>query len=152
MISEALLHDFNVVLQAQRRITRQAGNRLVMLEDSALARSNDHSKQICSLDRELREIETAVSRLPADALDDWSPDQVLQVYEKRERLVHKELSSLQFHDWNQFTKDSIAYAARNGSEGVMAWEAFLTSEDLDALRKESKDESQPMVPAAPTKA
>lgn len=142
MISEALLHDFNAVLQAQRLITRQAGERLLTLEHSALSDSDAHAAQIRSMECDLAEIEAASSQLPSRALDDWSASQILGIYEERQRLAHQELGSLHFHDWNQFTRDSLAYAVHHGSEGVVAWESFLTTEDLDTLRKESVDKSQ----------
>jgi hypothetical protein len=93
------------------------------------------------MERELAEIESASSQLPSHSLDDWSPSQILGIYEERQRLTQQEMGSLNFHDWNQFTRDSLVYAVRHGSEGTLAWESFLTPDDLDALRDESVNKS-----------
>lgn len=142
MISETQLHDLNAILQAQRLIVRQGGEQLSKFERSALARSGNHAEQLRLLEKELLEIESAAERIPAGALGDWSPTQILSIYEERESLVRREMSQLHFHNWDQFTRDSLAHAVRHGSEGILAWESFLTTEDLEALRKESEDDSQ----------
>jgi hypothetical protein len=143
MLSDQLILDLGIALQAQNHILKEI--ELSILEiDNSLKQSTAKLSTVAETSQQLIELELLMDDLEADQawleeedFCDFNPDQILSLYQHRQQSVFRELTQIGFQDWDSFVCQCSAYALSQGVDPLAPYEAFLTAADLKTLEQES---------------
>lgn len=145
MLSDKLIVDLGIALQAQNRLLQEI--ELAVSEiDASLTKSAQELSSVDETTHQLRELEALMDELEADQewieeedFGDFDPDQILSLYENRQQSVFRELTKIGFKDWDGFVRQCQTYVLSQGGDPLAPYEAFLTEADLKTLQAESYD-------------
>jgi hypothetical protein len=145
MLSDKAIMELGIALQAQNRVLQEL--ELAVSEiDSSLAESAQKLSSVSETTPQLRELETLIEELEADQdwieeedFGDFDPNQILSLYESRQKAVFRELTKIGFKDWDSFVRQCSTYALQQGVDPLAPYETFLTEADLKKLQDESYD-------------
>jgi hypothetical protein len=145
MLSDKAIVELGIALQAQNRVLREL--ELAVSEiDASLAKSAQKLSSVSETTHQLRELEALMDELEADQdwieeedFGDFDPNQILSLYENRQKSVFQELTKIGFKDWDSFVRQCQTYVLSQGADPLAPYEAFLTEADLKTLQAESYD-------------
>lgn len=138
MISDKFAAELYAVLQTQNHILQKLDAAVSDVEEK-LADVSEQSEQIRELERMMAEIEEDVDFLKEEDSEDFDPDQILQLYERRRASIARDFSKIGFKDWDSFVRQCQIYALQQGLDPLAPYEAMLTEADLQKLKNESYD-------------
>jgi len=135
MLSNIELHEVKTIINAQQNILSVINAKIDNIETS-FADNSKQENDIAELDKMLSEIEQNESKLDKDDLKDWDENEISNIYIQKSKIHIQEITKLNYQNWEQFTKDSLIYCAKNNIEPNLPYEAYLTDKDFETLKKE----------------
>ena len=143
MLSEEFIVQLGTVLQAQHHVLQNLEAATAEI-DASLTDSTQKLASVVQTTPHLQEAEALLAELEADRnwiepedFGDFDPDQILRLYENRQRSVSRDLTRMGFKDWDSFVRQCQAYTLSRGIDPLAPYEAFLTEADLQRLQDES---------------
>lgn len=143
MLSEQFIAELGIVLQAQNHILRQLKSATSEIDfkltevEQKLSNVDVMTDQLRELASLMDELEASQEWIESEDFADFDPDQILRLYESRQRSVVRELTQIGFRDWNSFVRQCQAHTLLQGIDPLAPYEAFLTEADLKTLQAES---------------
>jgi hypothetical protein len=145
MLSDQLIAELSIALQAQNRVLQEL--KLAVSElDTSFAESSRKLSSVSKTTHQLGQLEALIDELEADQnwiekedFGDFDPNQILSLYENRQKSIFQELTKIGFKDWDSFVRQCQCYVLSQGPDPLAPYEAFLTEADLKTLQAESYD-------------
>jgi hypothetical protein len=145
MLSDQLIAELGIAFQAQNQLLRELEETVSEIDlklievEQKLSSVDDMATQLRELDVLMNDLEDSQEWVKAEDFCDFDPDQILKLYEIRQQSVVRDLTKIDFKDWNSFVKQCQTYAFYQGVDPLAPYESFLTEEDLKKLQNESYD-------------
>lgn len=139
MLPKKILDELEVVFQTQRDVLGRLDDEVARTE-RALSGADRRARQIEKLAGHLDDIESSAAQLTSDALSDFDPDSVREIYRGRRESVRAEVDLHQFESWETYVSACANYNLRRGLAVGSPFEVDLDEEQLD----------EPDRPAGPT--
>jgi len=138
VFSDQFSIELGSVLQAQNHILKQFDRAMSEVE-TKLSDVDVQTNQIHELERLMSQLEASADCLEAEDFDDFTPDEILQLYARRHAAVTKDLVKIGYKDWDSFVRQCQTYALFQNIDPLAPYEALLTDADFKQLRDESYD-------------
>jgi hypothetical protein len=138
MFSDQFAIELNSVLQAQHHIFKQLDGALSEVE-AKLSDVDVQTNQINELERLMSQLEASADCLEAEDFNDFTADEILQLYERRHTAVTRDLAKIGYKDWDSFVRQCQTYSLSQDLDPFAPYEALLTEADFQRLRSESYD-------------
>ena len=137
MISNNFVIELRAILQTQNHLLESLCSSISELE-SQFADVQEQKNDIEDLGRMIAELENSVDFLEEEDLADFEPDEIYQIYKRRQNAIKQGLQALEFTDWQSFVKQCQIYNLQHGLDPLAPYEVFLTEADLKKLADENK--------------
>lgn len=146
MLPPRFLEEMRHVLSVQRRLTSQASTRLddltqrvERLETSIEQFREERNAALLSLEY----LEQHLHLLQPSDLDSVGLDEqeVKRLAEHHVIRCQQAETALRFTDWESFVATSIAMCSKDNADALLPWEAMLSDEDLQLLKREETHRS-----------
>jgi len=137
MISNNFVIELRAILQTQNHLLESLCSSISELE-SQFADVQEQKNDIEDLERMIAELENSVDFLEEEDLADFEPDEIYQIYKRRQNAIKQGLQALEFTDWQSFIKQCQIYDLQHGLDPLAPYEVFLTEADLKKLADENK--------------
>ncbi len=132
------LTELKVVLNAQRGIVSQIDSSIEGL-GVRIESAERQAREIDGLSGLLDEIEKDAGLLSSSDLGGWEEDdaRLQAICDERRGGFEAHVATLEYHNWQQFVRDSQIYCLSHGMEPLLPWEAVLSYDDFEQLKAES---------------
>jgi hypothetical protein len=132
------LTELKVVLNAQRGIVSKIDSSIEGL-GVRIESAERQAREIDELSGLLDEIEKGADILSSSDLGGWEEEdaRLQAIYDERRGRFEANMATLEYHNWQQFVRDSQIYCLSKGIEPLLPWQAILSDEDLAQLKAES---------------
>jgi hypothetical protein len=137
MISNNFVIELRAILQTQNHLLESLCSSISELE-SQFADVQEQKNDIEDLERMIAELENSVDFLEEEDLAEFEPDEIYQIYKRRQNAIKQGLQALEFTDWQSFVKQCQIYDLQHGLDPLAPYEVFLTEADLKKLADENK--------------
>ena len=145
MFSDLFITELGIALQAQNHLLEKIELAVSEIDQSLkestrkLSTVKDTANQIKELQAIMDELEADVEWFEEEDFEDFKPEQILSLYENRQKSVFRELTKLKFKNWESFVKQCQSYALYEGIDPLAPYDIFLTETDIQILQAESYD-------------
>ena len=140
MLSDSFEIDLRTALQVQadliRRIERTAEGVELGFAEGRIAPG-----EIGTAEAILAELEAEAEFLDAGDLEDFDPEEIPRIYERRRAEVSSELVRIDYRGWEDFARQTRTFALTRGLDPLAPFDVFLDERDTERLRNESYESS-----------
>lgn len=140
MLSDSFEIDLRTALQVQADLVRRI-ERTAEGVELGFAGSRIAPGEIGTAEASLAELEAEAEFLDAGDLEDFDPEEIPRIYERRRAEVSSELVRIDYRGWEDFVRQTRTFALTRGLDPLAPFDALLTDEDLKRLRNESYEGS-----------
>jgi hypothetical protein len=123
-------------LQVQTELLRRIERATDEIE-SNFAKNRISQGEIDELEAIIEELEASSEFLLAEDLNDFDPDSIPRLYERRRAKVSSELTRIGYRDWESFVGQTRVFAVSNGLDPLAPFDMMLSDEDFKRLKRES---------------
>lgn len=144
MFSDSFVIELRAVFQAQNHHLHQIEDAISELEEK-FSDVDEQTRQIRELEKLMNELETTFRGtassdwLEEEDFADFDAEEIVQLYENRQKSVSKELVKIGYKDWDSFVRQCQIYTLEKGIDPLTPYETFLSEADLKQLNNESYD-------------
>jgi hypothetical protein len=136
MFSDSFVIELRAVFQAQNYLLRQIEDAISELEEK-FSDVDEQTRQIRELEKLMAELEASADWLEKEDFADFDADEIVQLYENRQKSVSKELVKIGYKDWDSFVRQCQIYTLEKGIDPLTPYETLLSEADLKQLNYES---------------
>ena len=137
MISDTLVIELRAILQTHSHLLQRLSDRISEIE-SKFVDVSQQSSQLQDLEKMMADLEDDIKFLEDEALADFDPDEIYQIYDRHQNAIKHDLQAIGFTDWQSFVQQCQIYDLQNGLDPLAPYEVFLTEADLQLLANEKK--------------
>jgi hypothetical protein len=140
MLSDSFEIDLRTALQVQAELLRRIERTGEGIERD-FAESRIAQAEIGAAEAALAELEAHAELLDAEDLEDFDPEEIPGIYERRRAAVSSELVRISYRGWDDFVRQTRTFALTHGLDPLAPFDTFLIEEDLERLREGSYQSS-----------
>lgn len=132
--------ELRTALQVQSELLRRIGRTTEAVERD-FEQNRVRPSEIHDLEAILDELEAGSEFLRAEDLDSFDPDDIHRLYARKRAEVSSELTRINYRDWDDFVRQSRAFAVSEGLDPFAPFDTMLDEEDFARLKGESYEAS-----------
>ncbi|MBA2693794.1 MAG: hypothetical protein H0U65_15090 [Rubrobacter sp.] len=132
--------ELRAALQVQSELLKRIGRTTEEVERD-FEQNRVRPSEIHDLEAILDELEAGSEFLRAEDLDSFDPDDIHRLYARKRAEVSSELTRINYRDWDDFVKQSRAFAVGEGLDPLAPFDTMLDEEDFERIKNESYEAS-----------
>lgn len=143
MLADQDIIEIGISLQAQNRLLQDLDLAVSEVDQSlkasaqSLSTCHDSTHQLRELQALMDELEADQNWIEEEDFGNFQPEQILDLYKKRQESVFRELTQIGYKNWDGFVRQCQIYTLSKGADPLAPYDIFLTQSDLELLRSES---------------
>jgi len=129
------IYKAEIVINAQNSILKELNLRADKLSNK-LVKADQRQNDIKELERLMDEIEANQANLKYENIESWNEKELINLYQFKKNEFSNTIKHLDSKNWDDLVNESFVYCLENKIDPALPYDALLTEEDLEQIKKE----------------